>query len=339
MSLLEVKNEKKEMLYKRGLITVATGRWYCYLAQNLVISYRMFANCHYPFYVITDKKGEKQLRKYFDGVIVIDKPHHSFLDKIDVYKYSPFDETIFMDADMNIIKDISFIFDGFEQNGSEVSCFGDYVQINDESKPPHFKDAAINHFGLTRYIDFGGGIYYFKKSKAADSFFECIFKDLIPNYDKYEMKRFYHPFTNEGDMADEPLMGLSMLINGMEPYRGTQHLMRHNKDDMMKTFRWDMKNHECTMYWRGKVVHPYIAHYATYNTWKLRYYIDNTKLRNKYFKIYPPISWLHILIVAIKWVFTPRQIKEFSQWFAAHFTAKYWSYQFGKIKKALVKED
>ena len=322
----------------RGFITVATGKWYCYLAQNLVISYRMFANCNFPFYVITDSEGEKSLKKYFDGVIVLENPHHSFLDKVDVYKNSPFDETIFMDADMNIIKDISFIFDDFERNGSEVSCFGDYVDITENTAPSHFQQAAIAHFGLTRFIDFGGGIYYYKKSPKADEFFKRIFDDLFPNYDKYELKRFFHPLTNEASMADEPLMGLSMLINGMEPYRGTPHLMRHNKDEMMKTFKWDMENKECTMYWRGQIVHPYIAHYATYNTWKLRYYIDNTKLRDKYFNINPPICWIHVVTVIIKWIFSPRQIKEFSYWFFAHFTVKYWKYQFGRVKKYLEKK-
>ena len=49
---------------QKGFITVATGKWYCYLAQNLVMSYRLFGNCDLPFYVITDKKGEKKLKKY-----------------------------------------------------------------------------------------------------------------------------------------------------------------------------------------------------------------------------------------------------------------------------------
>ncbi|MBO4251195.1 MAG: hypothetical protein J5911_00860 [Clostridia bacterium] len=79
----------------RGFVTVATGKWYCYLAQNLAMSYRLFANCDMPFYAITDKKGEKKLKKYFDGVIVVDNPHYNFLDKIDVYKNTPFTKRFF----------------------------------------------------------------------------------------------------------------------------------------------------------------------------------------------------------------------------------------------------
>ena len=317
----------------RGFITVATGEWYCYLAQNLVISYRLFGNCDLPFYAITDKRSEKRLIKYFDGLIVVDDPHYSFLDKIDVYKNTPFDETIFMDADMSIIKDISFIFDEFDKNESEVSCFGDYVDITESSMPSHFKYGAIQHFGLTKYIDFGGGVYFLKKSEAADNFFKCIFDDLIPNYDKYEMKRFYHPLTNESSMADEPLMGLSMLVNGMRPYSGTPHLMRHNKDNMMKTFVWNIKKHECTMNWRGNIVHPYIAHYATYNTWTLKYYLIATKLRDIYFNIKPPINWVYSFMIVLKWLFTPRQIKEFFNWIFAHFKLSWWKNFFSRLFK------
>ena len=316
----------------KGFVTVATGNWYCYLAQNLVISYRLFGNCNIPFYAITDRDGEKKLKRYFDGVIVVEHPHYSFLDKIDVYKNTPFDETIFMDSDMNIIKDISFIFDEYEKNGSDISCFGEYMNITDAIRPSHFKEGAINHFGLTKFIDFGGGLYYFKKSEKADQFFNFIFEDLMLNYDKYEMKRFYHPLTNESSMADEPLMGLSMLVNGMNPFYKIPHIMRHNKDNMMKTFRWNFKKKECTMYWRGQIVHPYIAHYATYNTWTLKYYILNTKLRDQYFRIFPPISWFHIAFITVKWIFSPKQLKNFFEYFFAHFTIKYWISLFKRLK-------
>ena len=105
----------------RGFITVATGKYYCGLAQNLAMSYRLFSDTRYPLVVMTDKDGEKRLKKYFDDVIVLDEPHYTFMDKMTVYQHSPFDRTIFLDADMNIIYDISYLFDDFEKNGSPVS--------------------------------------------------------------------------------------------------------------------------------------------------------------------------------------------------------------------------
>ena len=92
---------------KKGFVTVATGSYYCWLAQNLAMSYRLWSKGAYPLAVMTDKKGAKKLKKYFDRVIVMDDPTYTFLDKISVYENSPYEETIFLDADMDIVRDIS----------------------------------------------------------------------------------------------------------------------------------------------------------------------------------------------------------------------------------------
>ena len=98
-------------MLKRGFVTIATGKYYCWLAENLIMSYRLFSDTKYPMYVITDKEGEKRLKKLFDGVIVVDDATYGWVDKILVYKNTVFEETIFLDADMHITKDISFLFD------------------------------------------------------------------------------------------------------------------------------------------------------------------------------------------------------------------------------------
>ena len=313
---------------KKGFITVATGKWYCYLAQNLAMSYRLFGNCDLPFYAITDKKGEKKLKKYFDGVIVVDQPHYNFLDKIDVYKNSPFEETIFMDADMNIVKDISFLFDKFEENGS-VSCYGDLKEITDEQKPNHFGKAAVEYFHLKQYIRFGGGIYYYKKSEKADALIRSIYEDLIPNYDKYDLLHISAYFGNDiRSMADEPLMGLAMVVHGMKPLNSVEHLMRYYRGNMMETLQWDMEKQDCSFFWWEETVHPYIVHYATYNTWTWKYNLLNTKLKNRYRKTPALFGRFRILGAWLKWAFSKRQLKEFFQWFFAHFTPSYWKAKF-----------
>lgn len=316
---------------QKGFVTVATGKWYCYLAQNLAMSYRLFGNCDLPFYAITDKKGEKKLKKYFDGVIVVEEPHYNFLDKIDVYKNSPFEETIFMDADMNIVKDISFLFDKFEENGSEVSCYGDLQEITGDVRPVHFGKAAVEYFHLTHYIRFGGGIYYYKKSEKADALIRSIYEDLIPNYDKYDLLHIGAYFGDDiRKMADEPLMGLAMLIHGMKPLDSVEHLMRYYRGNMMETLQWDMEKQDCSFLWWEGTVHPYIVHYATYNTWTWKYNLLNTKLRNRYFKTPKLFGGLRICGAWLKWAFSKRQLKAFFQWFFAHFTPSYWKAKFKK---------
>ena len=87
---------------KRGFVTVATGKFFYRLAKNLAMSYRLFSEQKYPFCVITDKKGAKKLKKYFDDVVVCKEPHYSYLDKMSVYELSPYEETVFIDADSSI---------------------------------------------------------------------------------------------------------------------------------------------------------------------------------------------------------------------------------------------
>jgi hypothetical protein len=311
---------------KRGFITVATGNYYCWLAENLVMSYKLFSDTKYPMYVMTDKKGEKRLKKYFDGVVVLDKPYYTFMDKMTVYQNSPFEETVFLDADMDIVNDISYVFDEFEKNGSDVSCIGTLRRIQDDAKPNHFGNAAVEHFGLDSYISFGGGIYYYKKGEIIDKLFDFINNDLIPNYDKYELKRF-----RNGQMADEPLMGLAMLVMKQRPLTLPIHIMRfHN--NMMESFRWDMNLRECSFLWRdNQLVSPSIAHYGTHNTYHKKYAYYNSLLRCKYHKVFPIFIPFHILGSEVqllcRHIAIPSDRAAFWNWFRSHFTKAHLHYR------------
>lgn len=313
---------------KRGFITVATGEWYCYLARNLVMSYKLFSDNTYPMYVITDRQGEKLLKGYFDGLIVLDNPNYNFLDKILVYKNTPFEETIFLDADMSIVKDITFLFEQFEYNNSEVSCYGTLRDITEEEPPIHFGAAAVQSFGLKQYIRFGGGMYYYKKSQKADELIDFIFDDLIPNYDKYDLLHIGAYFGNDiKKMADEPLVGLAMVVKGMKPVNQPPHLMRYYRGNMMETLSWNMNIRDLSFEWWGEVVHPYIAHYATYNTYTWKYTYYNTELFCRYHKVSVFIKPAVLLFALIRWTFSKRQMRKFFEWFFAHFTKEHFQYR------------
>ena len=82
----------------RGFVTVATGQErYFNLAYNLMYSYHQFASVKYPFAIICDK--ENKYTAEFDDVILMENPHCNYLDKLSLYEYLPYDETIFIDAD------------------------------------------------------------------------------------------------------------------------------------------------------------------------------------------------------------------------------------------------
>ena len=317
----------------RGFITVATGNYYCMLAQNLAMSYRLFSKTEYPLYVLTDQKGEKRLKKYFDGVIVMKEPTYTFLDKIAVYQNSPFEETIFLDADMDIVRDISFLFDEFTRNGAEVSCIGSLREITDDDRPIHFGDAAIKRFHLTHYLAFNGGVYYYKKSQKADAFFQYIHDELIPNYRLYELKEF-----RSGQMADEPLIGLAMVVLDIKPMSSKHDIMKLVQD--INTVTWDMKAGSCRLIWYGREVSPAMLHYGTHNTLTKKYVYYNAivKCRYRHIRFLTPL-----FVIADETVLLFRHLgrkndrKAFYRWFSSHFTKEHWSYRINQIKSLFKK--
>ena len=70
---------------------------YFKLAKNLLYSYRKFASVKYPFAIICDKINH--YTEEFDEVILLKKAYCNYLDKLQLYDYLPYDETIFIDAD------------------------------------------------------------------------------------------------------------------------------------------------------------------------------------------------------------------------------------------------
>ena len=315
-------------MLKRGFVTVATGKYYCWLAESLIMSYRLFSDTKYPMYVITDREGEKRLKKLFDGVIVMENPTYSFLDKIRVYDNTVFEETIFLDADMHITKDISFLFDAFEENGSEISCLGEFRAITDEVRPNHFGQAAVERFHLDKYIAFNGGVYYFKKSEKAQECMHFIQNELLPNYDEYELKYF-----GVGKKADEPLIGLAMLLRRFSPLCLIQGAVMCLVGEGMDSLSWNFKQKEASFIWYGKKVAPPMVHYATWCTYKFKYIKYNIKVKGLYKKTWKPIVGIQVFFAAIKWALSPRQLKSFFKWVGAHFTISWVKYRWSKLKE------
>jgi hypothetical protein len=260
----------------RGFVTVATGDYFCYLAENLYRSYSLFSSHKYPLYVITDAAGKERINNLVDGCVVMEKPNYNFLDKIAVYDNTPFDETIFLDADMNITRDISNLFDLFEENQSDISCIGHVKDITDKQRPIHFTDKTIEILGLKQYFSFGGGIFYFRKSVMASQCMEYIKNELIPNYHDWGL------LCQGTKLSDEPLMEIGMLTHNFRPLSSEQDIMKYHFD-MMKSLKWDMRKKECSfVWWENRIVHPAIIHYGNANTRSIKYINYNLKVKGIY---------------------------------------------------------
>lgn len=106
----------------RGFVTVATGsEQYYIVAANLLKSYRYFAKEPLPFAILADQENE--YTALFDDVIILENPQRSYMDKVFLLNHIPYDETLFVESDILVYKDITCFFDAFEE-ADDYSMFG-----------------------------------------------------------------------------------------------------------------------------------------------------------------------------------------------------------------------
>ena len=193
----------------KGFITIATGKEQYYkMAVNLLRSYKYCSASPLPFAIIADEHNE--YTKEFDDVCIFDEARCNYLDKLEMYEHLPYDVNIFIDADCLVYRDINRLFDIFE-NADDFSCFGRVLPLDD--KTGWFEYENLNT-DLQKQIDYvvglHGGIYYMRKTEKCKKVLDDA-KAFALNYADYKFKG---KFTNPGD---EPLVALSMAVNGCKP--------------------------------------------------------------------------------------------------------------------------
>ncbi|MGF0032185.1 hypothetical protein ACQRBN_04375 [Bariatricus sp. SGI.154] len=190
----------------KGFVTVATGNdKYYQLAYNLCLSYRKCGQGKYPFALICDK--ETKYNSFFDDVVIVEQARHSTLDKM-LVKYSPYEKSIFLDADTLIINSIDNLWDIFEcQN--DVTAFGCKLPLDSRKGWFTYEGSGKYKSQIQYLISMNGGIYYVKKGEVADRVFEKA-EELVDEYTSIDFRYFKQP-------ADEPIMAMSMVLNQCEP--------------------------------------------------------------------------------------------------------------------------
>lgn len=296
----------------KGLITQAFGDIYCAMAEHLMQSYKLYGNCNYPFYVITDSEGAKRLGGLFDGVIVHNDFTRSTVDKMWVFTDTPFDETLFIDADSSVVNDIKRVFTVFEGNGSAISGIAQYVPLK-RNHGIQFGAKAIEAFDIHHdFPNFNGGVYYYNKTVEGEKCVDFMMNELKPNYKGYELMGR----NNSTGMADEPLVIVGMLKFGFRPIPQTTDVMYLVHDG--SEVNWNMNNRKCYYHYYDKLVSPTIIHWKFGGTETHNYKCLDALLRHKYFKtsnvsyalermklfckykIYAHMKWLHPLIAKLR---------------------------------------
>ncbi|MBR4762540.1 MAG: hypothetical protein IKZ47_01590 [Clostridia bacterium] len=258
---------------------MAYGEKYCRLAEHLYMSYKLFGNCDYPFYCITDSRSADSLRKTFDGVIVKDNFVKSTSDKLMFFTDNPFDESVFIDSDCSIVNDVNYIFDLFSENGSPISAIADIKDLREKQKGRQFGVNAIKELCITKdFPNFNGGVYYYRKTDLTNIYVDFMINDVLPNY------HYYGCLSDDKNIViyDEPIVILCMLKYGFIPVPPSKNIMYlvHNKTRV----KWNMKNHISTYKWYECIVHPTIIHWKVGGTETFNYEKYDAKIRGLFYK-------------------------------------------------------
>lgn len=193
----------------RGFVTIAVGeKKYYEMALNLLRSYRYFTSDAMPFAIIADCKNE--ITDQFDDVTVIEKPQKSYMDKIDLTIYAPYDETIFVDADCLAYRDLNILWQLFD-GADDFSSIGEVYPL-EEKNGGWFKVEDIGAYGEKVHFitHLHGGIYFIRRGEKCHQLHDlCL--DIIRDYDSLTFSMF------NDKPADEPVFALGMALMNLRP--------------------------------------------------------------------------------------------------------------------------
>lgn len=193
----------------KGFITIATGaEEYYILARNLLHSYRHFCGDRLPFAILCDRKNPYTAE--FDNVILFPEgASNSYLDKLRLVEFAPYDVTIFIDADCLAYGDLNILFDHFA-SADDFSCFGRVLPLDDKTGWFEYEYLGDLRSQVSYVVGLHGGIYYMRKGEKSRKLLEDA-RSFVPDYPQFHFKgRFSTP-------GDEPLVALAMAVNQCRP--------------------------------------------------------------------------------------------------------------------------
>ena len=256
---------------------MATGRReYYLLARNLLLSYKFHTKKPLPFAIICDRKNS--LTRYFDDVVIIDSPTRTYTDKVRILDLSPYDESIFLDADSLAYSDLNELWDFFNDS-PPFGILGCVYPLDSDKAWVSVDNAGIFKDRLEFLLTCQGGIYYFRKDELND--FRSTADYILKHYTEFK----FRPYNSKP--SDEKIFTLACSAHGYRPphdwtsiFAYYPNIKRINKLDIRSgtldyVFKWQTEN----------VPHPengkYILHWGTKGTRTRLYTLEMERLRSK----------------------------------------------------------
>lgn len=171
---------------RRGFVTLATGRpRFLEMAVDMALSLREHTDL--PVGLIADEPLAARTRRDFAEVfdeITLLSPR--FLDgrvrKYGVASASPFEETVYVDADCIVLGPLDHLFEALAEH--EVALLGEQLTRDEDENHHGFSTRRLmERFGLDRYLKTNSGVLVFRRPGAVDvmeAWRACFLEEVRP---------------------------------------------------------------------------------------------------------------------------------------------------------------
>lgn len=236
-----------------GFLTLAIGdRRYARQAQTLSLSLRR----NMPGYQIAIVTDRDDLAPFADVLVPVDRSAPiATAQKLLLWKYSPFERTLFIDSDCVATR--AFHMELEEIGARSFSPVVDrYVPAQGDDEYIEDLAAALRMVGGDVFPKFNGGVYFFDRSKLAREVFEFAW-EIYRDYRAYGIRAF-----DRGGAGDETVIGLSLAHLGLlDLYDDAGRLMR-TPTGLRGSLTIDPIGGGCVFTRAEGVVRPAICHFA-----------------------------------------------------------------------------
>jgi hypothetical protein len=232
-----------------GILTIALGeKRYIEMAKMLALSL-IQTNPGIKRAIVSDAE-RSEFASLYDTYIPYDTTLGKGLNnKLYLDQYSPFEETLFIDADCLVFNSLDDMINLSRRHPFVV--FGDQIESGD-----WYMDVAemCKKFGLASIPLFNGGTYYFNDKAIAAEIYNKA-RELAESYKALGFTEF------RGSINEEPLVAVAMAINNIEAVDDKGIGMR-TPIGLIGPLKIDVLNKKCSFNKEGEHVDPAIMHFA-----------------------------------------------------------------------------
>lgn len=244
----------------KGFLTLATGKdLYYILAHNLLLSYRYHTKKSTPFAILCDRENEWTAD--FDQVILIDNPSYSYMDKIRIMDLSPYEETIFLESDCLIYRDLDELWSIFKDSPDLGLLGRTYPK---DSKKGWWKDENLG--ALREKVDYKvicqGGLYYIRNKGKDLPAIQKTIEFIKEQYFSYHFSIF------DTVLEDETILCLAAAVHHIRPVCNWLDVFVYYPEAVFS--KVDIRKGALKAFWSegdgGEYSHSFFIHFVTSNT-------------------------------------------------------------------------